>query len=516
MTTIRRAVAALALTFLLVAAPMSATAAPTADSVNWSSDQAPEIYKHVDTETIAVHDRADMSNPLEYYDDGGEVKKLPAHLNATQDEPVSVRLDKIEADRYQLFPRVSGESENKHTFLNASNWTTSTSDATNVSPTLSDADGVTASGVPAVKFTTTGMAAGDTATASFGESVSITTDPDKRVLLFVGSVPTLPAGSSAEIRAVDSDGDYRYAEINTSADASDANVIANTTTESIFFQSRMNDLALGGSGDGNMGEISKVEIVTAEDNVEVQVIGLDLDGKSVVDIGETMKDTDGDGDTEATTIQTYTDGGALSLTSLDSLAGWTDSARIHDLQVHNVRYGIQDLNESDYRVKFGNASDYGSYEHDLEVEAPLVVPTAIDISHGTITLRGDQKYVSERYAEFGVAEDIGSNKNTSDVNESDYTDKKSVFSQKGETHTVLSSGISAGSTDFVQIRINLLNSEFEALARDSSAVVGPVGGSNGFLSGIPVLGGLINFIMTPIGAAVGTILGLVGLGKKMG
>lgn len=497
---------------LLVAAP---AAAASGQGVNWNAEKAPELYKHEDVLTVAAHDRADMTSPLEYYDDSGEVTSLPAHLNETQDTPVGVRLDKIEADRYQLFPRVSGETENKQTWLNAANWTTSTNDATNVSPSLADADGATASGVPAVAFSASGMGAGDTATASFGQGVTITSDADKRVLMFAGSVPTLPAGSSVEIRAMDSDGDYRYASINSSADASQGHVIVNTTTTGIFYQSRLSNLPIAGTGDGAMGEIASVDLVMAEGDAKVNVVGLDLEGKTIVSLGETMEDTDGDGDDEPNTVENYTAGGELDLTSLSTLGSTYDSAVIHDLKVYNVRYGVSDLDPSDYRSEFGDAEDYGAYDRDLQIEAPLKVPTAIDLSHGTLTLRGDQQFVNERYAFLGVHEDAAKDSNASSVNDSDYTDKKSAYSQKDDTHTLLSTGVTAGSTDWIQVTILLLNSEYEALSKPEDAVMGPPGDSGGMFSNVPILGGVLNFVFTPLGAAVSTILGAIGLGKKM-
>lgn len=503
MTLRRRALAALAMTFLLVAAPVGTASAA---SVNWSADQSPEIYKHEDVLTVAKHDRADMSSPLEYEADDGSQTSLPAHLNSTQDTPVGVRLDKIEADRYQLFPRVSGEDENGETWLNTSNWTKASGSSSSM--TISDGDGATASGVPGVTFDAS-VASTETAEGNFSQGVDITSDADKRVLLFVGDVTTLASGSNVTIEAHDGDGDFRYASINESGNVSQDHVIVNSTTSGVFFQERLSNLKMGGSGDGTLDSIKYIKIKAHEANAKVNVVGLDFESKTVVDVGETMEDTDGDDNLEANTVDNFTDGGEINLTSLDSMGGMFDSAVIHDLKVYNVRYGISDLDSSDYRAEFGNATDYAGYDHDLTIEAPLRVPTAIDLTHGSLEIRGDQQFVSERYATLDVAEDVDKDDTHDEVNSTHYTDKSDQFSKKDETHTILGSGVTAGSTDWIQLTINLLDGEYDALAKDESAALAPTDDSSGGL-----IAGFVNFITEPITVFVGTILGLLGLGKK--
>lgn len=488
-----------------VAAP--AIAASISSEYNTGADISPDVYKHEDTLTVAKHDMSEMDSLLQYYADDGELTNLDATVNSTQDAPASVRFDAMDVDRYQLFPRVSGETGNSHTWLNSSNWTTGGTNATQV--TIADADGATASGVPALGISTTSMETGDDAEAKFAQNVEITSDADKRVLLFVGAVNTLETGSSVEIRAYDSDGDYRYAEINSSGSTADDNVVVNSTTTGIFYNERLSNLKMGGTGDGSMSEIQNVRFVVTDGDADVDVVGLDVESKTLVSsLADVNADHNGDGTKTTKTVSEFTSGGYADVTGLDTLHGMYSSATVHDLQVHNVRYSIQDLTDaSDYRVNFSEATDYGSYPWMLTIEAELTVPTAIDLSHGTLSLRGDQKFVNDRYAEISVAQDMGDVDGPSKVNSSHYTDKSSVYSQKDETHTILASD-TAGSSDWVQLKILLLDGEKSTLSDTSGAMMGPTGGSSG-----GIFGGIFNFITQPLGALLTSIAGIFGLGK---
>lgn len=479
--------------------------------LNFGAEKAQNGYLHEDTITIASHDRGTMSSPLEYNDDKGNVAMLPATMNSTQDTPVGVRFDKVEADAYNLFPRVSGESENAQTWTNASNWTTSTSDATNVTPTLSDAD---ADGVQKVSFSTSGMGAGDTATANFSEAVDITTDADKRVLLFVGNVDTLSAGAVVELRAIDGDGDYRVAEINSSRNANESDVIANGTTTGVVFQEKLANLPIAGTGDGTLDGIQHVEIVVKEADASVTAAGLDLDRKSAINFAEIERNTDtSDSDLETVIFEDYYEGGVANLTGLASLGSEFDSAVLHDLEVHNVRYQISDLTDSaEYSVNWSAASNYGSYDQKLELYADLEIPAAIDLSHGTLTLKAEQSLVSERYATVEFSENVADETAIGDLNDTDYTSKKSLFTNGAvdDEHT-LDSSVSADQDYRLHLVILYLDGEVENLKATSAPMAGPTGKSGGGL-----LGGLLDFITTPIGMIVSAVTGLVGGMRVLG
>jgi hypothetical protein len=480
---LKRLLVALMAALLVAAGP--ATAAPTLD---FSDDRTPDPYIHEDVLTVAEHDTNQMSSLTQYYDDGGNVADLPATVNQSQDTPAGVRFDKIDAESYRLFPRVSGESDNSATWSNSSKWTKSSGGTSDM--TVSDADGTTASGVPAVSADGN-VSAGETATATYAENVSITSDADKRVLAFVGNVDKLSSGGTVEIRAVDSDGDYRYAEVNASADASDETIVANGTGNGFVFQEKLANLPIAGSGDGAMQEIQQVDVVAVENDAKVTIVGLDLDKKSTYDVAEIEHDRDGDGTDELETVEDYHEGDVASVSSVDSLGSYADNAVVHDLEVYNVRYQFSDLSDGDdYSVEFSEAEEYGGYDQKLEIRGRLKAPSAIDLQHGTLELRDDQGLVGERFkvAEYATATGDTALDNVSD---GDYTDASSAYSSNGETVTLASSGINAGENVIVHLEAVLQDDEANAL-QSTGVAAGPTGSAGG---------GIVGFLMSPLGLA---------------
>jgi hypothetical protein len=492
---LKRLVVALMALMLVAAGP--ATAAPTLD---FSDDRTPDPYIHEDVLTVAEHDTNQMSSLTQYYDDGGNVADLPATVNQSQDTPAGVRFDKIDSSAYRLFPRVSGESDNSATWTNSSKWTKSSGGTSDM--TISDADGTTASGVPAVSADGN-VSAGETATATYADNVSITSDADKRVLAFVGNVDKLSSGATVEIRAVDADGDYRFAEVNASADASDEAIVANGTGNGFFYQEKLANLPMAGSGDGSMQEIQQIDVVAVENDAKVTIVGLDADRKGEYNIGDVAHDRNNDGETTVETIQDYHEGGTANVSSVDSLGAYADGASIKDLKVYDVEYRVSDLEDSeDHQVEFSEAEDYGGYDTMLEMTARLSAPTAIDLSHGTLELRDDQGLVGDR---FKVAEYATNQGDTEfgNVSDGDYTDVSGKYSSKGETVTLATSGINAGENLIINLEVALSNDEADAM-QSQPAAAGPVGGGGG---------GIVGFLMSPLGLAGGLVGAAVAYAK---
>jgi hypothetical protein len=205
------------------------------------------------------------------------------------------------------------------------------------------------------------------------------------------------------VRAVDADGDYRYAEINASENASNEDIIANGTGNGYVFAEKLANLPLAGSGDGSFDEIQKVEVVAADADIGVTMAGLDLDKKSEMDLAEIERDTDSDGDLETTTVTNYYEGGVANITDLDTLGSDFDNAVIADLHVYDVEYQLADISDSEeYSTEFSNADDY-NYPQKLELFADMEVPSAIDLSHGSLTMEFEQGLVESRYAIAEVA-----------------------------------------------------------------------------------------------------------------
>lgn len=162
------------LSVLLVAQIAATPVAAAPGDLNYEEDKTPNPYISADTVTVAEHDRGDMDSPLQYYDDNGDLQRLKAQINASQEAPLTFRADQIDAESYRAFPREEGV-----TAINASEW--STSSGASSSMTVSQTDGATVAGVDSVKFDPT-VATGETAEAEFSNFTAIDTDPKKRVL----------------------------------------------------------------------------------------------------------------------------------------------------------------------------------------------------------------------------------------------------------------------------------------------------------------------------------------------
>jgi hypothetical protein len=486
--------------FGLVVMVLSLVAAGSvgAVDVNPDADSYSPFYLERPEMVISEHDRSDMDSPLSYYDDDGDVATLPATVNSSQETPHGVEFDKIETSAYTTFPRVDGESENARTWANASNYTTTSGGSSSMS--VQDDDSQSPGGVETVGFDAS-VVDGETATATYSDGVEITDDVEKRVLFAGLNVNSL--SGTVEIRLVDSDGGYYYAEINSSANASADDVIANGTADGLVFQEKVNDLAVSGSP----SKIDEVQIVAVDGDADVELFGLDAERKSTIDLIEVSRDTDGDGDDETTTVQEingeHVTDGTVNTTSVGTLGSWADSATVHDLHVYELRYRVQDLADGDVTSSFSEASSYGSYSDKLELTARLSEPAAIDLSpQGSLSLVADQALISERYAQVRYATGTGDTA-LGNVSDSSYTDVTDQFTSEGET-VELATGLSTGDNIVVDMTVLLTDDERRALEATGGAA--PMGGGGGFFG----------TLLGRVSAIVGTVLGALGLKRKMG
>lgn len=480
----------------MVALLLVGTVTAAAPGLDFSDDRTPNPTLVENELVIAEHDRAEMDGTLNYYDDDGNVASLPADVNATQETPVGVRMDKVVVDAYKEFPRTEDEGGTNH-----ANWTDTAHWTTDADATVADAD---ADGVEKVELNIT--AAGGNATLA--ENVSITSDPDKRVLTVVGNINTLPASAELQVRAVDSDGDYRYANATTSDDADAEFTIANSTGNGYVFQEKLANLPMAGSGDDTMDDIVRVEIVSTGSNAKITLAGLDLDRKSEFDVGEIRRDTDDDGDLESTTVQNIYTAGKANLTGLDTLGSTFDSAIIKDLSVYKVRYGFDDVTDGDeYSVEFSSADEY-TYPEKVEVYADMEVPSAIDLSHGDLELNFSQGLPEERYVTFEVAEDIDTDEEFGNFTDgSKYSDVTGSLGTQDDEHT-LDSSVSADQTYRVHMMILLQTEEVSALQQ--TAPGGPVDSGGG------LFGGFFSSVWGWLVAAAATVGGWVGINRVFG
>lgn len=500
----RASILAIALVLTVVAAPIAMAA--IGDELDTTDDNYQGVHIHEDTLTVAEHDRGEMDSLVSYNDDDGEVAELEAAVNSTQDEPVGVNFAKIEDGSYNLFPRVDGESGNMYSWTDEGNWTTGGANSSKIS--VVDGDGNTASGVSGVNINTDGsMAAGDVAAGVFKQNVSVTSDVSKRVLFLAVSINDL--SGDGEVRVQDADGDYFVANMSTSDNSRDSDVIANSSDAGIVYQVKLNDLQVNDNGssnaDGTVDAIKRVEIVALDGELDVDVVGLDVETKSILDLGTRMRDTDGDGDEEEETFQEVNGENAtavIQLTGLDTMGAWADNAKIMDLEVNNVKYRAQDLGDADdYDIVWDNASDYPQFDVILNQSVRLSAPSKIDLSHGTLTLRMEQSLVEDRYIVVEYATATGST-DLRNVTDSDFTDDTSSFNSEGSDVDLTT--VSAGDNNVIHFRIKYVDDERESLdATSSGGGAAPVEDSGGGLLGFSPVQWVISVFV-----ALGGFLGL--------
>lgn len=410
-----------ALMAVLLVAQIAVAPVAASPDLDFSDDKTPNPYLQEDQLTIAQHDRTAMDGPLQYFDDSGDVTDLPADYNRSQDTPFTFRADQIDAAAFSEFPR----QKSNVSAIDATEWAT-TSGASS-SMTVTQTDGSTAPGVDSVEFNGT-VVSGETATATF-DNVSVTDDPNKRVLRLVGNVDDLASGAQVDVRLVDADGDAKAAVINSSATVTEDDVIGASTGQGYVFQERLGNIPTDGSnGDGVFDGIESVEIVVSDGDATLTLVGLDAESKSEFTLGETV---DANGETVSVSERNAGGDMSLSVTSLETMGSTFDSAVINDLRISDIRYRLQDLtNPEDYNVEFSDAPEY-TYERKLELYGRLQIPSAIDLSHSGLSFMDEQGMVSQRYATVEIAEGIG-DKDLGNV--SNWEDKSSLYSSQGSAH----------------------------------------------------------------------------------
>lgn len=490
MTLDRRAVFAL-VAVVLVAVSGVATAATYA--LNTSAAEHPDTYHQADYVEIASHDRATMA-VLEYEDDNGNLERIAGFVNGTAaDETVSYWPDQVEEAEFGEYPRKSDETNNSASALDAGEYTTGGANASKLAVTQTD--GATAAGVTSIKIGTDGsMASGDTAYASYANQ-SISSDVSKRVAQYVLNVGDLGTNTVVEIQVRDGGGDYVAAEINASANADDADVIANGTGDGIVYQQKLGELAVQGSGDGTLDAIEELRVVTTDGDVNVTFVAVNLEKKTKWDFG-TARVTNSDGDYQDETVYEHA-GGRLKVTSLSTLGSWADDAVVHHLRYHDVQLRMQD-DPSAVEIEFTEGKNYPGFPAQLRVTYRQTLPTGYDVSYGDVDLLHHQPFLSDRYVTFRYAEAVGDTA-TADLSSSDWTDLSGKLGDEG-TDVTADSTVTPGTTNVLEFRINLLEDEETALQAQQGGAGGFWGGQGG---GNPLLsiwnwiaGGIVGLLTT--------------------
>lgn len=501
MSVTRRALLSLALVVLVVAA-LPATATATEISPNWESDHIGDTYIYEQRMDVAAHNMSAMDSPLDYYDDSGEVATAAASLNESINNSLVLRADKIEDDDLSTYPRKSDESGNSASLLDHSEWSTTGPNASKISVT--DADGSTAGGVPAIQIATDGtMGAGDEATASYANQ-TITTDATKRVAIIIGNVNTLDTATEGRINFSDADGDVVTVYLNSSESASAVDVFANGTGNGLLYQAKLADLTVSGSGDGTFDAIEYVNVTAVDGDLDLTITGFDAERKSKIVLGEEKVDTDSDDALETEAITEVATGGEQTIHSLASLDPIFDDAVIYDLGVKGVEWRASLAGSDDVSFDLSDADQYAGYAKKGDQYRRVKVVAAIDLTHTGLELRHEQALIDERYKVLEYVEGAGDTA-FDDLSESSFVDVSGTVAQQGDD-LVLDETIQPGETYVVHSLTVYLDSEVGDLEA-SSATPEPTGPGGFWDSGNP-LAAFVNWILAGL-AVVGGALGIM-------
>ncbi|MFB6200682.1 MAG: hypothetical protein ABEI98_01585, partial [Halorhabdus sp.] len=402
-----------------------------------------------------------------------------------------------------IYPRKS-EADNAASSLDASEWSTGGANASKLS--VSQTDGQTASNVQSITIKTDGtMASGDVAYASYTNQ-SITTDPTKRVAQTIVTVNTLDSGAEGALEIRDGEGDYVEVTINASQDPANADVIANQTGEGYVFQERLADLTVMGTGDGTLDAIEELRFNVSDADVSATFTMLDTERKSTFTVGEKLENTDDDAALETTTIEEITTPGEHKYVDVASMGSVFDGAVIHNLGVFGLKYDMAHLASEDIQATFSQdiAKPYSGYKWGGDIKGRLLVPTAIDLTHHTLTLRTEQAMVEPRYVAFEYIE--GASEDTAFGDYDSWTSLSGNLQDAGDTLTL---------DDTVQPgQVYAVHSEVLFVDLEEKNNLAQTAGGGTHRQKQPT--SWVDMIVGPLGGAIAALLSLIGITWKFG
>lgn len=478
-------------TALIATLLVSSLAAPVLAAPDFNADASAAQNPFIDADvTVENFDRGSMSVG-EYEDDSGEIATLPATVNKSEDvddigsgyvNPYHFVATDVDFSDRAGFPNAESNVSAVH---NESRWTV---DESGTAGTMTVADSSTAPGVEALEVSTSSQTSGDTATATFSD-VSITSDAQKRYLQAMVDVNSLDSGAVVEVWAMDADGDYVELSINSSATASDDDIIATGTGEGYVAQEQVGALTVQGSGDGTMAEIQKIKIAVKDGDASVRFSGLNADKTSEWAFGDRRVNTDDEDDFETETIYDVSQPGQIMVHDLGTMGSEFDSAEIKGLEMP-MHFRASDLSasSSEVNVTFAEASSYPSFENRMEAYYRLELPSAYDLSYANAALKQDVSVPNSRYQTVEIAEGA-SDTEFSDID--GWTDVLSSVGSQGDTAT-LDNTIQPGQEIAYHSTVLVTDDEKRTLQQ--------TGGAGQFSSEGD---GLLGMILSPLGALVG-------------
>lgn len=463
--------------------------------------QPPDPVVNETTLTVNHHmvDGTGDASLLEYRNDSGDRAVLPARVNDSITNIVSLTATHINDSDLKQFPRKSDEGDNGAAFHDSSEWSKSGQNSSDL--TISDVE--TASGVDAVRLDTgTAMSSSPTALGVYS-NFSITTDESKRFIILFADIDTLDSATDIEIRIYDEDGEYKTVWIDSDKNANDADVLANSTGDGQVTQTQLADISTNG---GTFSNIENVTVNITGGDVDASFSVIDLDKKSSYDLGAKKEDTDSDGDLETT--DHVEPNGQYDIHSLSTLDSAFNDAIIVDMQVNGVEYHAADLdqdatNPERVNATFEDADEFPGFDRVLDVYYRLEVPAAIDLSHSGLKLRHHTRWPSERYVLVEYKEGVSDDTNFTDI--SGWSAETSNF-DAADKNVTIDDTVSTDNNMVLHYRIKLTQPEADAM--QATATNASAGGAAPPQQGGGLLGGFVNFLGTPLGmvTGIGTIV----------
>ncbi|KAB1193626.1 hypothetical protein GJR96_09305 [Haloferax sp. MBLA0076] len=477
---------AVVMAVLLVTTP--AAAADASSKIDFSADATPNPGYAVQL-TKASHNMS-WDSPLIYENNDGDIVTAPAEVNGSIDNPYELTPTHVAVDDFGAFPH---DKENVSA-LSASEWSSDS--------TLTVVNSQPVTGVDGLNIATNGsMTASDSVSASFS-NFSIENDIQKKHLAVGVDVDALDADTTVEVRAVDDDGDYYVAEVNSSR-TTGSDLIANSTGDGYVFQEQMGKMDLVTAGDGSVGTLETVEVVVTGGDADVTMSMLNLDKLSKYKLGTTLKNTDDDDDLETVDVYEKNASGNLKLNELSSMGSWADSAEIKGL-TFDANFTAEKLPDEDVKVEFKETGNkYPGYYGTVTVQYRMDLEDAYDLDYAFPVLQDEQSVTRDRVLSVEVAEGVSESTAFEDIES--WTDKTASYTSLDRSIT-LDDTVQPGQDTVVKFEYKVTEDQFTAMQ--------PSVGGPGFSSDDGGWFSFVNGFVNYIAAGIATIAASIGLVKR--
>jgi hypothetical protein len=433
--------------------------------------------------------------PAVYEGNNGDLTTLNASVNETYDNPYSFIASDVEFQDAGAFPHNKPDVS----ALEAAEWS---KDGGSSTGTFTVADTETAPNVDALLLSTSGQSSGDTAVFS-ASNFSVDSDAEKRYLQLVLDVDTLDSAASVDVATVDADGDEYVATIDPSA-SSGNDLITNATGEGVIYQQQLGKLDVAGSGDGTVDGIQSIEVRVSDADAALSISALNVESMSEWSFGETRVDSDGDDELETETIRQNAEGGALEVHSLDTLGPMLEQGTIHGLTT-SWDMTAASLSAEDVNVTYSEEAPNQAYAGTATVYYRMGLPSAYELNPSQARRTANQTVSGTELISVEYAEATGDT-NMTEISDSAWTDISDSFGNRGDNVTV-DETIQAGQHGVTKYQLMLGESQLQAMQETSG---GPgIFGDSGQGSG-----GILSSIISLPGAALASLLGLLGLRKR--